>query len=70
MVKSKKVLGIAAICVILLALGIAGLKLWQKQGMAPVTENLPQKIRIPVQPQPILDYNRLEKDKELNTLMN
>ena len=70
MVKSKKVLGIAAICVILLALGIAGLKLWQKQGTTPVTENLPQKIRIPVQPQPILDYNRLEKDKELNTLMN
>jgi hypothetical protein len=68
--KSKKILGIAAICVILLALGIAGLKFWQKQGTAPVTENLPQKIRVPVQPQPVLDYNRLQKDEELNTLMS
>jgi hypothetical protein len=68
--KSKKILIIAFIVVILLAMGIAGLMFWQKQGKAPLSENIPQKIRIPVQSQAVLDYNRLEKDNELNTLMN
>jgi hypothetical protein len=50
--------------------GIAGLKLWQKQRAAPASGNVTQKIRVPVQPQPVLDYNRLEKDEELDRLMS
>ncbi len=68
---SNKALGIIAICVVITAVIIAGLKFRAKQEKQP--DPVPQK---PVtqpdskpEPKKVLDYNKLEQDNDLNALM-
>ena len=66
--RSNIVLGIVVICVISITIAV-GLKLWLKQDSEHDTQKLPEKIHIPAKDQPLIDYNKIEKDKELRALM-
>ena len=67
--RSSKLLGIIITLAIVLALGVAGFMLWQQRTKKPVTDKTPEKIRGHVKPQPVIDYGKLEKDKDLKALM-
>ncbi len=68
---SNKILGIIAICVVITAVIVAGLKFRAKQEKQP--EPAPPKpvVQPDSQPEPrrVMDYNKLEQDNNLNTLM-
>ncbi|MFH1992904.1 MAG: hypothetical protein ABIK98_10975 [Pseudomonadota bacterium] len=69
---SNKTWGIVIICVILItgvAAGVIGYKFWLKKGTEPLAPQMPKKILVPVKPQPVIDYNQLEKDQNLKELM-
>ena len=61
---SNKIVVIIIIC----ALAAAGLFLMQKKLTGPVEKNLSEKVHVPIKSQPVIDYNKLEKDKELQIL--
>jgi len=61
---SNKIVVIIIIC----ALAAAGLFLMQKKFTGPVEKNLSEKVHVPIKSQPVIDYNKLEKDKELQIL--
>lgn len=58
------------IFIIVITAVIAGLIFWMKQEKKPDTKILPKKAHIPAKPQPVIDYNKLEKDEKLKALMN
>ncbi|MDL1982073.1 MAG: hypothetical protein LWX02_11500, partial [Deltaproteobacteria bacterium] len=64
---SNKIAVIIIICAISAAIAVAGLFLIQKAA-GPVEKNLPEKVHVPIKSQPVIDYNKLEKDKELQIL--
>jgi len=64
-----KLLGIVVTFAIIFALGVAGFMLWQQRAVKPVADKSPEKTRVPVKPQPVIDYGKLEKDKDLKALM-
>jgi hypothetical protein len=66
---SKRFLTISVACVIIVAALAVGLWLQQKKEKTPFDETPPEKIRVSVKPQPVIDYNKLEKDLELKRLM-
>lgn len=47
----------------------AGITLWLKNYSKPVAQKIPPKVLVPIKPQPVIDYNELEKDQELKDLM-
>ena len=71
--KSKKIIIIITIGAISAVLVTAGLFLSQKEVTVPVEKNLQEKVYVPVkskpvESKPVIDYNKLEEDKELQTL--
>ncbi len=68
--RSNKVLGIVIICIMVITATVAGWWFWLKQGTKPVEKNLSEKaVCIPVKPEPVIDYNKLKEDKELQMTM-
>lgn len=66
----NRVLGIVVICVIVITASVAGLWFWLKQGTEPIDKNLSEQVvRIPVKTEPVIDYNKLKEDKELQLSM-
>ncbi|MDL1985031.1 MAG: hypothetical protein LWX54_12740 [Deltaproteobacteria bacterium] len=65
---SNKIAVIIIICAISAAIAAAGLFLMQKKLTGPVEKNLSEKVHVPIKSQPVIDYNKLEKDKELQIL--
>ncbi len=57
-----------AVIIIICAVVAAGLFLIQKKLTGPVEKNLPEKVHVPIKSQPVIDYNKLEKDEELQIL--
>jgi len=68
--KSFKILGIIFVCALLLFGALAGLKLLKKNGEVSETSTIEAKTRQPVNPQPVVDYDNLEKDQALKALMD
>ncbi|MBA3019199.1 MAG: hypothetical protein KJ550_07560 [Proteobacteria bacterium] len=66
---SNKIAVIIISCVIFAAIAVAGLFLMQK-ATGPVEKNLSEKVYVPTKSKPVsvIDYNNLEKDKELQIL--
>ena len=67
--RSFKLLGIIVTFTIILVSGMAGFMLWRQRTKKPVTDKMPEKTRAPAKPQPVIDYGKLEKDKDLKELM-
>lgn len=65
---SNKIIGIVIVLVIVIA-GAVGLKLWLQHDAEPVDQKASPKISVPIAPQPVIDYNKLEKDQDLKELM-
>ncbi|MCJ7617045.1 MAG: hypothetical protein MUO43_10970 [Desulfobacterales bacterium] len=67
--ESNKIAVIIIICAIFAAIAVAGLFLMRK-ATGPVEKNLSEKVHVPTKskPVPVIDYNELEKDKELQIL--
>jgi hypothetical protein len=66
--RTNTVIGIIAVGVLLVAT-VAGLKYLQKPAAKTGGQNGIDKIRIPAKTEPVIDYNKLNKDKELQALM-
>jgi len=64
---SSKAIGIAVSFIILIT--AAGLWLWLKRDSTVNTKNEPEKVHIPPTAKSVIDYNNIEKDKELKALM-
>ena len=64
---SKKIIVIIIICAAAAAIAAAGVFLMRKT-TGPVEKNLPEKVHVPIKSRPVIDYNKLEKDKELQIL--
>jgi hypothetical protein len=65
---SNRIVIIIIICAISAAIATAGLFLLKKKLTGPVEKSLSKKIHVPIKSQPVIDYNKLEKDKELQIL--
>lgn len=65
---NNKVIVLVVICTVIIAVTV-GLNIWQKRIPKQDTQNVPDKISIPIKSQPVIDYDNLEKDKELKALM-
>ncbi|MDL1963241.1 MAG: hypothetical protein LWW98_02700 [Deltaproteobacteria bacterium] len=66
--KSNKIVVIITICAISAVLAVAGLFLLQKKETVPVEKNLSEKAHVPIKSQAVIDYNKLENDKDLQIL--
>jgi hypothetical protein len=65
---ANKVIGIIIIFVVLVG-AYTGFKFLSKRELKPDTQKGPEKIQIPSTAEPVIDYNRIEEDKELKALM-
>ena len=69
---SNNVLGIVIACVlvtVIVVAGIIGYRFWQKQDPKPGVQKVIPKVIVPVKPQPVIDYNKLDEDQNLRELM-
>ena len=64
----NKSLKIILICAVAVATAATGLWLWQKQNKAHLPGQIAEKAYMPVKPQPVIDYNKLEKDNKLQAM--
>ena len=64
----NKSLKILIICALAVATAATGLWLWQKQNKAHLSGQIAEKVYMPVKPQPVIDYNKLEKDNKLQAI--
>jgi len=64
---SNKTVGILVGCIIFAT--VAGLWFWLKKDSKVNTQNMPGKVHIPATAETVIDYNKIEKDKELKALM-
>jgi len=64
---SSKTIGILVVCILFVT--VAGLWFWLKKDSKVNTQNVPEKVRIPATAETVIDYNKIEKDKELIALM-
>ena len=64
----NKPLKILIICALAVVTAATGLWLWQKQNKAHLSGKIAEKIYMPVKPQPVIDYNKLEKDNKLQVI--
>lgn len=60
---------IIAIIIALIIAAVIGYKLWPQKDAKPVVSQIPEKILAPIKPQPVIDYNKLDKDIKLKELM-
>jgi len=60
---------IIAIIIVIIGTGVIGYRLWPQKDAEPVAPQIPKKILVPVKPQPVIDYNELNKDQKLKELM-
>jgi len=65
---SNKIVVIIIICAVAAAIAAAGLFLMKDKFTGPVEKNLSEKVHVPIKSQTVIDYNKLEKDKELQIL--
>ena len=65
--KSNKIAIIIIICAVSAVIAVAGLFLMRK-ATVPVEKNLPEKVHVPVKSGSVIDYNKLENDKDLQIL--
>ena len=68
--KSFKMLAIIFVCALLLCGGLAGWKLLKKNAPTPAGPADATQASVAVSPQPVVDYNNLDKDKDLKALMD
>ena len=64
---SSKAIGIIVSFIILVT--AAGLWFWLNKDSKVTTQNMPEKVHIPATTETVIDYNNIEKDKALITLM-
>ncbi|MBC2696198.1 MAG: hypothetical protein HF982_13175 [Desulfobacteraceae bacterium] len=64
----NKIVVIITICVIFAVLAVAGLFLLQKKVTVPVEKKMSEKVHVPIKSQSVIDYNKLEQDKEIQKL--
>jgi nitrogen regulatory protein PII len=64
---SNKSIGIIVSCIILVA--VAGLCLWLMKKAKVPPQNMPEKVHTPATGETVIDYNNIEKDKALISLM-
>ena len=67
--RQKKSIGVFIIFAVIAAVCIAGLWLWNKNRQEPFQNKLSGKYQIPATKPHVIDYNKLEKDKLLDSLM-
>jgi hypothetical protein len=67
--RSSQKLGLIIAVVIVLAAAVVGFILKQKQSAAPAPKNVTEQVRMPVKPQPVIDYDKLDKDEDFKELM-
>ena len=60
---------IIAIIIAIIVAGVIGYRLWSQKKAEPVVPQIPKKILAPIKPQPVIDYNKLDKDQKLKDLM-
>jgi hypothetical protein len=65
---ANKVLGVVIIAMVLVG-AFTGIRFLMKQKSKPVTQKKPDKVQIPSNTGPIIDYNKMEEDKDLQALM-
>ena len=65
--KSNKIAIIVIICVIFAVIVVAGLFLMRKT-TGPVEKDLSGKVHVPIKARSVIDYNKLENDKDLQIL--
>ncbi|MBN1931948.1 MAG: hypothetical protein JW786_10120 [Desulfobacterales bacterium] len=68
-IRSNKLSVIGAICAIVVTVTIAGLIFWMKKQNEPAYQTRADTVVMPAQPQPVIDYNNLEKDGKMKALM-
>lgn len=66
---SQKIFGIIVICTVIVAAVATGVWLWTKEGKDSVSKVILRKVQLPVKSQPVINYNKLEKDKDLQALI-
>ena len=66
--KANKVIGVVVIAMVLVG-AFAGYRFLMKRASKPETQKGADKIQIPSNMEPVIDYNKIEKDKELMALM-
>ncbi|MBW2567873.1 MAG: hypothetical protein JRD93_00765 [Deltaproteobacteria bacterium] len=66
---SKKIFYIIVICAVIVVTAATGVLLLIKDGKDSVSKEMPPKVRLPVESQTVIDYNKLKKDKELQFLI-
>ncbi len=68
-----KLIGIGVICVIVIAALIIGARLWLKRDDGTAVKSAPpkpeKKVEAPAKAAAVIDYDKLGKDKQLDTLM-
>ena len=64
---SSKTIGIVVVCILFVT--VAGLWFWLKKDSKVNTQNIPEKVHIPATAETVIDYNKIEKDKDLKALM-
>jgi nitrogen regulatory protein PII len=64
---SSKAIGIIVSFIILVT--AAGVWFWWQKDSKVTTQNMPEKVHIPATAETVIDYNNIEKDKALITLM-
>ncbi|NQT70307.1 MAG: hypothetical protein HQ552_12080, partial [Desulfobacteraceae bacterium] len=62
-------LWIIAIIIAVIIAALIGYMLWSQKDAGPVAPPIPKKILAPIKPQPVIDYNKLNKDQKLKDLM-
>jgi hypothetical protein len=60
---------IIAIIIGIIIAAVIGYRLWPQKDVELVAPEIPKKVLAPVKPQPVIDYNELDKDPKLKELM-
>lgn len=61
-------LKIFIVCAVAVAMAATGLWLWQKQNKDHLSGQIAEKVYVPAKPQPVINYNNLEKDNKLQAM--
>ena len=66
--KANRIIGVVIIAMVLVG-AFTGIKFLMKQKSKPETQKETDKIQIPLNKEPVIDYNNIEGDKKLKALM-
>jgi hypothetical protein len=66
--KTNRIIGVVIITMVIVG-AYTGIRFLMKQESKPGTQKGTDKIQIPLNTEPVIDYNKIEKDKELKALM-